>query len=70
MELVGLVLYEATLLAAEPDSSLAAPNSGSDNTLTVSWITKEAPTINPVVAGLLRIRTLHSRQFFVNLSIF
>ena len=58
MELVGLVLYEATLLAAEPDSSLAAPNSGSDNTPTVSWITKEAPTINPMVAGLLRIRTL------------
>ena len=70
MELSGLVIYEATLLAAEPDASLAAPNSGSDNTPTVSWSTKEASKINPVAADLLRIRTLHSRQFFINPSVF
>ena len=31
---------------------------------------KEASTINPVVADLLRLRALHSRQFFINPSVF
>ena len=61
LELAALVLHEATLLVAVPESRLAAPRSGSDNTPTVSWSTKEASTINPVVADLLRLRALHSR---------
>ena len=49
---------------------MAAPRSGSDNTPTVSWITQEASTTNPMVADLLRIRALHSLQFCFNPSIF
>ena len=58
-ELAAIVLYEATLLAAVPDARLAASRSGSDNTPIVSWSTKEALTINPVVADLLCLRALH-----------
>ena len=61
LELSSLVLHEATLIAAVPNASLAAPNSWSENNPTVSWSTKEAPTINLVVADLLCIRTLHLR---------
>ena len=46
---------------------MAAPRSGLDNTPTVSWSTREAPAINPVVADLLRICALHSCQFFSTL---
>ena len=70
LELAALILHEATLLAAVPEARLAAPRSGSDNTPTVSWSTKEASTINPVVADLLRLCALHSRQFFINPSVF
>ena len=45
---------------------MAAPRSGSNNTLSVSWRTHEASTINSVVANLLCIRALHSRKFFLN----
>ena len=69
LELATLVLRKANLLAAVPDARLAAPNLGSYNNPTVSWSTKEAPKINPVVVDLLRISTLHSRQFFIKLSI-
>ena len=58
-----LVLHEAILLSAESEARMAAPIYGSDNTLTVSWSTREASTIQPVVAELIRIRVLHSRQF-------
>ena len=57
-------------MTALPDVSVSVSCSGSDNIPTVPWSTKEALTINPVVADFLRIRMLHSRQFFVNLSIF
>ena len=59
LELAALVLHEANLLVAVPEASLAAPRSGSDNTPTVSWSTKEAFMINLVVADLLRLRALH-----------
>ena len=49
---------------------MAALRSGSDNTPTVSWSTREASTINLVVADLLRIHALHSRKLFLNNSIF
>ena len=70
LELSALVLHEATLLAAVPEARLAAPRSGFDNTPTVSWSTKEASTINMVVADLLCLNALHSRQFFLNPSVF
>ena len=40
LELAALILHKATLISAVPDARLAAPRSGSDNTLTVSWSTK------------------------------
>ena len=53
LELSALILHEATLIAAGPDARLAAPCSGSDNTWTIFWSTKEASTINPVGADLI-----------------
>ena len=70
LELAALVLHDATLLAAVPETRLAVPCSGSDITPTVSWRTKEASMINPVVADLLRLCPIHSRQFFLNTSFF
>ena len=70
LELAALVIHEATLLVAVMEAKIAAPRSGSDNTTTVSWIMKEDSTINTVVADLLRLCALHSRQFFLNTSVF
>ena len=70
LELAALILQEATLLKAVPKASMAAPRSGLDNNLTVSWSTHEASIINPVVADLLHIHALHSGKFFLNPSIF
>ena len=69
LELAALVLPEATLLEMCPEATMAAPFSGLDNTPTVSWSAREASAINPVVADLLRIYVLHSRQFFKPLSL-
>ena len=70
LELAALVLHEATLLAEVPTARMAAPRSGSDNMPTVLWSMCKALTINLVVAELLCICALHSRQFFLNPSIF
>ena len=70
IEPAALILQDATLLKSFPKARMAAPHSGSDNTPTVSWSTREASKINPVVADLLRINVLHSRKFFLNPSIF
>ena len=67
LKLATLVLHEATLLETCPEATMAAPQSGSDNTPTVSWSTREASTINPVVSDLLHFRALHSHQFFSTL---
>ena len=64
LEVSSLVLHEATLLDTCPEAKMAAPHLGSDNMPTVSWNTQDASTINPVVADLLHICMLHSRQFF------
>ena len=48
---------------------IASPRSGLDNTPTVLCSMREASMINPVVADFLRIRALHSRQFFFNPSV-
>ena len=70
LETAALVPHEATQLAAVPEARLAAPFLGLDKNLTVSWITKEASTINLVVADILCLRALHSRQFFLNPYLF
>ena len=70
LELAALVLHEATLLTAVHEARLAAPRSRSNNTCTFSWSTKEASTINPVVADLFCLCALHSRKFFFNPPVF
>ena len=70
LELAALVLHEATVLVAVTEARLEAPCSDLDNTPTVSWSTKEVSMINPAVADLIRIHTLHLRQFFINPSVF
>ena len=70
LEFPTLILQEATLLEAVPKAQMVALRSGSDNTPTVSWSTCEASMINLVVADLLCIRALHSRNFFLNPSVF
>ena len=53
LDLVALVLHKATLLETYPEATMAALLMGSDNTRTVSWSTREASTIKPVVSDLL-----------------
>ena len=67
LKLAALVLHEATLLLAVPTARMAAPRFSLDNTPTVSWSTREASAIKPVVTDSLFICALHSRQFFLNL---
>ena len=70
LELYPLVLHKATLLTAVLTALMAVPRFGLYNTPNVSWSTCEALTINLVVADLRRIRTLHPRKCFLNLSVF
>ena len=58
LKLATLVLHKASVLAEVPEAKLAAPRSGLDKNPTVSWSTKEASIINPVVADLLRLHAL------------
>ena len=70
MELSAFLIHKATLLAEVPDARLETHHSGSDNSLAVSWSTKDASTINPVVVDLFCIHALHLSQLFINPSIF
>ena len=65
-----LILRKATLMSEIPKAVMASPLSGSENTPTVSWSTREVSTIDLVVVDLLRICALHSIQFFLKPSIF
>ena len=58
LELSALVYQEATFPLICSKFRWRSPAIGSDNTPTVSWSFKEASTINPVVAALLRIRAI------------
>ena len=66
LELAYLVLHKATLLVAVPAARMDVPRSGSYNTSTVFWSTREASTINPVIVDLLFIHALHSIHFSLN----
>ena len=70
LELSALVLQEATFSFVCTSPSWRAPFTGSDNTPTVAWYFRESSTINPVVAELLRIRSLVNRQFCITPSMF
>ena len=63
-ELANLVFNKATLLYVCPEVNMSKPRSVFDNTPTVSCCTREASTINLMVADLLCNRALHSRFFF------
>ena len=69
LDLAALILNEDNFLEVCPDAKMDVPRSVSDNKPTVSWITWKSYTINLVVTDLLRICTLHSRQFLKPLSI-
>ena len=69
LELVALVLQEATFHLVSLAPAWRAPSTGSDNTPTVSWTFKEASTINPVVANLLRIRSITNRAAHITPSL-
>ena len=70
LKLAALVLLEATLLEEVPKACMAVPRSDSDNTPIVSWSTHKALMINLVVADLLRIFALHSKNKILNPSVF
>ena len=69
LELAALVLQEAVFPLICPNWAWHAPVTGSDNTPTVSWTFKEAATINPVVADLLRIRSIINRNATITPSV-
>ena len=56
LELVVLMLQESCFPLACSRHAWPAPSTVSDNTPTVSWRFREASTVNPVVADLLRVR--------------
>ena len=69
LELAALVLQEAVFPLVCRDWAWHAPITGSDNTPTVSWTFKESATINPVVADLLRIRSIINRNAAITPSV-
>ena len=70
LELAALVLHEATFTTICNSSAWRAPLTGSDNTPTVAWTFKEAATINPVVANLLRIRSIVNSNSSITPAVF
>ena len=70
LELAALVLHEATFPQVCKNSAWRAPLTGSDNTPTVAWTFKEASTINPVVANLLRIRSIQNTNSSITPAVF
>ena len=70
LEFTSLVLHNTTLMVEVPKASMAEPCSGSDNTTTISWITREATTTNLVVVDIILIYALQYSQFYLNPSIF
>ena len=70
LELAALVLHESTFPTVCKSAAWRAPLTGSDNTPTVAWTFKEAATINPVVANLLRIRSIANSNSSISPAVF
>ena len=70
LELAALVLHKDTFPDICGSSNWRAPLTGSNNTPTVSWTSKEASTINPVVANLIRIRSIVNTNSAITPAIF
>ena len=69
LELAALILQESVFPLVCSKWHWHAPITGSDSTPTVSWSFKEASTINPVVADLLRIRSIINRNACITPSV-
>ena len=61
LELEALVLQEATFTFVIANPEWWDTFTGSDNTPTVAWTFWKASTANPVVADLIRLRSLVNR---------
>ena len=70
LELVVLVLQESTFPFIIANPEWWAPFAGSNNTPNVAWTFWETSTVNPVVANLLRLRSLVNLQFNITPSVF
>ena len=71
LELAALVLHKATFpTVCKSSARWRAPLTGSYNTPTVVWTFKEAATIKPLVANLLRIRSIVNTNSSITLVIF
>ena len=70
LELAVLVLQEATFPFVGTNPEWRASFTGSDNMTTFNWTFWGASTVNPVVADLLRLRSLVNRQFNITPSVF
>ena len=64
------MLQEAAFTFGSANLAWRAPFTISDNTPTVDWNFQEAFTVNPVVADLLRLRSLVNLQFKITLIVF
>ena len=69
LELAALVLQEATFPFVSANPEWRAPFTVSDNMTTVAWTFREASTVNPVVADLIRLRSLVNYQFKITPSV-
>ena len=58
LELAALVFQDAIFPFVRTNPTWWDPFTGSNNSPTVAWMFREASTINPVVADLLRLRSL------------
>ena len=63
LELAALVLQEAIFTFVSTNPTWRGPFTGSNTTPTVTWAFREASAVNPVVADLLRLRSLVNHQF-------
>ena len=70
LELSALLLQESLFHLACSRHAWHAPSTGSVNTPTVNWCFREASTVNPVVADLLRVRAELNSRALLTPSIF
>ena len=70
IELAALVLQEAKFPFVSANPTWQDPFTGSDNTPTADWTFREASTVNPVVADLLRLRSLVHCHLNISSSVF
>ena len=70
LELAALLLQESCFPLAFSRHACHPPSTVSDNTPTVSWCFREASTVKPVMADLLRVRAEMNSRDLVTPSVF